>query len=215
MDENFWLQKWQTNQIAFHKSEANPALVQHFSALALNQGSRIFVPLCGKTLDIGWLRSQGYRVAGAELAELAVTQLFDELGVAPTVSVAGETQRYSAEGIDIFVGDIFDVSAELLGPVDGVYDRAALVALPKDVRDRYTAHLIEITGGAPQLLVTFEYDPAVMTGPPFSITGEEVKRHYSGSYEVSRLASAAIPGGLKGKYAANQSVWRLTMGQHR
>lgn len=208
MDENFWLQKWQTNNIAFHKSEANPALVRHFPALTLAEGSRVFVPLCGKTLDIGWLRAQGYRVAGAELAELAVQQLFDALELAPQISAAGKTKRYSAEGIDIFVGNIFDISVELLGPVDAIYDRAALVALPKEIRDRYVVHLMEITGEAPQLLVTFEYDQAIMSGPPFSISGAEVERQYGDRYRLRRLASAAVSGGLKGN-AATEVVWLL------
>ena len=86
MDKSFWLQKWEKNTIAFHRSEANPSLVNHFDKLALAKGSRIFVPLCGKTLDIGWLLSKGYRVVGAELADMAIEQLFTELGVVPAVA---------------------------------------------------------------------------------------------------------------------------------
>ena len=85
----------------------------------------------------------------------------------------GSHRRYSADGIDIFAGDIFEITADVLGPVDAVYDRAALVALPEGMRRRYAAHLAGITAVAPQLLVTFEYDQAEMDGPPFSITEEE------------------------------------------
>ena len=69
MDTDFWLQRWQENNIAFHRSEANPLLVTHFKALGLAKGSRVFVPLCGKTKDIAWLLSQGYSVEGAELSQ--------------------------------------------------------------------------------------------------------------------------------------------------
>ncbi len=213
MDSSFWLKKWEKNEIAFHNSEANPALVKHFPALDLAPGDRIFLPLCGKTLDIGWLLSQGYRVAGAELSDIAIEQLFSELGVepniSPNVSEEGKSKHYSANNIDIFVGNIFDLSSEMLGPVDAIYDRAALVALPEEVRDRYTPHLKEITANAPQLLICFEYDQSLMAGPPFSISPQEVARHYKGSYALTPLESGAVPGGLKGSDAAKQTVWLL------
>ena len=136
MDANFWLQKWTKNQIAFHRSEANPALVKYFDSLSLVKNSRIFLPLCGKTLDIAWLLAQGYRVAGAELVEMAIEQLFAELGVEPKIAAVGEVKHYSATNIDIFVGDIFEVSGKMLGSIDAVYDRAALVALPAEFGSR-------------------------------------------------------------------------------
>ncbi len=209
MNSNFWLQKWKQNSIAFHKSEVNPALVRHFGALSREKGDRIFLPLCGKTLDIAWLLSEGYRVAGAELVEMAVEQLFDELGVKPTISAAGETKRYSAKNLDIFVGNVFDLSQEMLGPVDAVYDRAALVALPREVRNRYTAHLIQATANAPQLLITFEYDQSAMDGPPFSISPEEVSHHYGDRYDAALLERTDIPDGLKGRYPAKEGIWLL------
>ncbi|MBX2865726.1 MAG: thiopurine S-methyltransferase [Leptolyngbyaceae cyanobacterium MAG.088] len=209
MDKNFWRQKWKNNKIAFHKSEANPFLVQHFKELSLEKGSRVFVPLCGKTLDIAWLLAHGYRVAGAELVEMAIEQLFTELGVDPTISKADDVKHYSAENIDIFVGNIFDVSSTILGPVSAIYDRAALVALPDDMRKRYTAHLTKITNNAPQLLVSFDYDQTIMNGPPFSVSNEEVTQHYGNSYNLTLLSSTDIPGGLKGRCAAKTNVWLL------
>ena len=176
MDTDFWLQRWQENNIAFHRSEANPLLVTHFKALGLAKGSRVFVPLCGKTKDIAWLLSNGYRVAGAELIEMAIEQLFMELGIAPKISDVGKVKHYSATDIDIFVGNIFELSGQILGPVDSVYDRAALVALPTEMRDRYTAHLTEITHGASQLLICYEYDQTLMAGPPFSISQPALQR---------------------------------------
>lgn len=209
MDIDFWLQKWENNTIAFHKSEANPMLVQHFQALSLAKGSRVFLPLCGKTLDIAWLLANGYRVVGAELIEIAIEQLFIELGEEPQISEAGAVKRYSTDNIDIWVGNIFDVSNKRLGAVDAVYDRAALVALPQAVRAQYTMHLKELTNKAPQLLISYEYDQNLMAGPPFSISNEEVKQHYEESYHISLLASIDVPGGLKGQCAAKENVWLL------
>lgn len=209
MEPQFWHDRWAKNEIGFHKGEANPLLVTYFKELALAKGSRIFVPLCGKTLDISWLLSNGYRVAGAELSAIAIEQLFTELGTKPTITKNGGIDRYHAPDIDIFVGDIFDVTNTMLGPVDAMYDRAALVALPENMRSRYTAHVTAITNHAPQLLVCYEYDQRAAEGPPFSISHEEVRRHYAHRYQLRLLASEDVPGGLKGKCTATEHVWLL------
>ncbi len=208
MDASFWLQKWEKNEIAFHENKTNPALVKYFNELSLVKGSRVFLPLCGKTLDIAWLLSNGYPVAGAELSETAIKQLFMGLGAKPKISEIGKINHYSAENIDIFVGDIFELSGKMLGRVDTIYDRAALVALPEEMRNRYAKHLMTITNKAPQLLLSFEYDQNVMEGPPFSVSNEEVNRHYKNYYNLTLLANTAIPGGLKG-CPAKENVWLL------
>lgn len=184
-------------------------LVKYFSELALAKGRRVFVPLCGKTLDIAWLLSKGYRVAGVELSQTAIEQLFMELGVQPDISMVGPLAQWSARDLDIFVGDIFALTKKILDPVDAIYDRAALVALPESMRDRYTAHLTEITGKAPQLLICYDYDQRAMEGPPFSVRNEEVTRHYAHLYQVTLLSSTDITGGLKGKCPAKENVWSL------
>ncbi len=210
MEADFWHARWEKNEIGFHLGDANPALVKYFGKLKLAKGARVFVPLCGKTLDIGWLLGQGFRVAGAELSELAIQQLFEELGARPTVTQVGSLRKYSALSIDIFVGDIFELDAAALGQIDATYDRAALVALPPDMRTRYTAHLRAITGDAPQLLLTFEYDQSVMPGPPFSIPKDEVQDHYAKAYDVTMISSHDVPGGIKGLAPAMETIWLLT-----
>jgi thiopurine S-methyltransferase len=209
MDQNFWLNRWQSNQIGFHEGAPNALLVSHFAALGVPAGGRIFVPLCGKSHDMRWFRAQGFRVVGAELSRLAVEQFFAELGLTPEVSIAGRLERFEAEGVTIFVGDIFDLDLDTLGLVDAVYDRAALVALPAPLREHYTAHLIASTGAAPQLLVTFEYDQACQPGPPFSVVEAEVVAHYGATYRVDRAEMREVPGGLKGVCPAEESIWLI------
>lgn len=209
MDADFWHQKWETNVIGFHESKANPLLVAHFKELSLAKDSRVFVPLCGKTLDIAWLLSKGYRVAGVELSELAIEQLFAELGIEPEITDIGEIKHYSATDIDIFVGDIFELTRKMLGTVDAVFDRAALVALPENMRTQYTRHLTDITANAPQLLLTFEYDQKLMDGPPFSVREEAVSQNYKDHYDISLLARVDVVNGLRGSLAAKESVWLL------
>lgn len=209
MEANFWHQRWKDNDIAFHQNEANPLLLKHVTKLGLAPGSRVFVPLCGKTLDIAWLLTNGYSVAGAELSPVAIHQLFDELGVVPQITQTDKFTHYSASHLDIFVGDFFDLHSQTLGHVNAIYDRAALVALPEPKRPHYTKHLIDITAKAPQLLISFEYDQSAMPGPPFSVSHEEVRRHYEKSYNLTLLESTPIPGGLKGKCEAKENVWLM------
>ncbi len=209
MEASFWHDRWNANEIGFHQSKPNALLEKYMGVLGCAEGSRIFLPLCGKTLDIGWLLAKGYCVAGAELSETAVKQLFEELGVVPDISPAGARTRYSAPDIDIFVGDIFDLSEELLGAVDAVYDRAALVALPEEMREEYVRQVAKITDNAPKLLLTFEYDQSQLAGPPFSIDEDSVRTLHSDSYRLTLLEKVQVSGGLKGRVNAEEAVWYL------
>lgn len=211
MEANYWHNKWEQNDIGFHKAQANPLLVKHLDQLSLKNGDRIFLPLCGKTLDISWLLSQGFQVVGAELSELAIQQLFEQLELTPEVELLGELKRYSAQNIDIFVGDIFAISQQMMGKIDAIFDRAAMVALPKEMRENYARHLIGITCIAPQLLITFEYDTEGVSGPPHAIAREEVAAHYGNFYQAMTLELFDLPGGIKGKPEAIEHVWLLSL----
>lgn len=209
MQAEFWHDRWNRNDLGWHEAEANPLLVEHFDALDTGEGSRVFVPFCGKTRDIGWLLSAGCRVAGAELSERAVEQLFAELDMEPEVSQASELTLYRGPDLEVFVGNFFDLSRKALGPVDAVYDRAALVAQPREMRLRYGPHLTDVTQNARQLLITFEYDQQVMAGPPFSISPDEVREFYGDRYDPKLLERSHMPDGLKG-IPAEECVWLLT-----
>lgn len=209
MDARFWQERWEQNDIGFHRSEVNPLLVKFFPELALPTASRVFLPLCGKSLDIGWLLSRGHRVAGAELSRMAIEQLFAGLGVEPEIRRTGALEHFRAPHLDIFVGDIFALTAAALGPVDAVYDRGALVALPGPMRSRYAAHLLALTQGAPQLLIAYDYNQTLMDGPPFAISDAEVQRHYGQSLEPRLAASVAASGRLANQPSAKEKVWVL------
>lgn len=209
MEADFWHGRWARGEIGFHESQANPLLVAHFEQLQLTAGSRVFVPLCGKTLDIAWLLQHDYKVVGAELSELAIKELFESLGIKPTINQLGALRHYSAENIDIYVGDIFALDAEILGAVDAIYDRAALVALPVEMRQQYAAHLINTTQTAPQLLIAYEYDQSLVDGPPFSVSGQEIARLYGAAYALTALETRDVAGGMKGKTTATETVWLL------
>lgn len=210
MQHDFWHNRWQTQQIGFHLSEVNPLLLDYFATLSLTAGQRVFIPLCGKTLDIHWLLAQNFQVVGAELSQLAVDALFAELGLVPDIIQAGELRHYQAANIDIFQGDLFALDQATLGKVDAIYDRAALIALPPEIRNRYSRHLAKITATAPQLLISFHYDQSLVQGPPFNVNASELTALYGGNYRITLLAENNLPTGLKGQYPAQEKVWLLT-----
>lgn len=208
MEAGFWHERWANSQIGFHESTVNPLLVAHFGALGVRPGAHVLVPLCGMSLDIDWLLTQGCRVTGVELSPLAVERLFARLGMQPVVTTEGALDCWRAEGLAVFVGDFFLLPDAAVGHVDAVYDRAALIALPPGMRHRYATHVERLASGAPQLLVTLQYDQALVAGPPFSVDEQELGRLY-GKRARSLVSSQAIAGGLKGKCPATENVWLL------
>ena len=189
MDSTFWHERWRQNQIGFHLTEVNPRLVQWAHALPQEPGSRVLVPLCGKSHDLDWLAAQGYQVTGVELSPIAVRAFFEERGLTARRSRLGAFERFTHDKLELLCGDFFALDAATLGHCDGFYDRAALVALPEPMRDGYVKHLASLVrSGGHGLLVTFEYSQAEMAGPPFSIPAVEVHARYAPSFELDPLA---------------------------
>ena len=170
MHEDFWQERWARNEIGFHLREVNPYLQRHWPELVLAPGAQVLVPLCGKSLDMAWLAGQGYRVLGIELAESAVIAFFAEQELTPEVDQYGAFRRYRAGAVELLCGDFFALQAGDVVGCSGLYDRAALIALPEGMRERYAAHLAAILpSGCAGLLVTLDYQQAEMSGPPFAV----------------------------------------------
>ena len=209
MEASFWHERWKSGRIAFHEAAPNALMTRNFPRLGL-VGGRVFVPLCGKTVDMVWLASQGHEVVGAELDPIAVEAFYAENDISPDVTVHGQLRRYSGNGITIYQGDILALSAEDVGAIDVVFDRAALVALPPDMRVRYAAHLLQITEGAQQFVVTYEYSNPEMQGPPHSVWGDEVRQYYSGTHDAIELERADITGPLLNRTTGEEIAWHLS-----
>ena len=208
MDAQFWHRLWDTNNIGFHNEEVNELFLKNFLQLDLNKNTRVFIPLCGKTVDIKWLLDNGYKVVGIELNENAIKELFKSLNLEAIISKHGSLLLYSAKNIDIFVGDIFELDKLVLGKVDIVYDRGAIVALPSEIREKYTSVLVRITENAPQLIICYEYEQNLMQGPPFSVKEADLKDYYKDYYNFE-LMQAVKPEVFK-KLEISESVWCLS-----
>ena len=188
MDADFWLQKWQEGQIGFHRHDVMPLLQKHWPSLQLPEGSRVLVPLCGKSLDMHWLAAQGHRVLGVELSPLAVAQFFEEAGLKPERTTSPYGEHFSAGPIEIILGDAFGLDPGLLADITGVYDRAALIALPPDLRLRYRDTVYAaLPAGCQGLLITLEYPQEEKAGPPFSVAQAEVESLFAAPWRHTLL----------------------------
>ncbi|MCU1720798.1 thiopurine S-methyltransferase [Pseudomonas sp. 5P_5.1_Bac1] len=185
MHADFWHKRWERNQIGFHQEQVNSYLAQYWPSLGINAGGRVLVPLCGKSLDLAWLAGQGLRVLGVELSQRAVEDFFAEQQLEPERFEHGAFTCYRSEGIELWCGDFFQLSAADVADCVGLYDRAALIALPPEMRERYAAHLATILpAGCGAVLVTMDYDQSQLDGPPFAVTDEEVRRLYTPRWQI-------------------------------
>ncbi len=184
----FWKSKWEKLDIAFHKTSAHPYLIEHFSKIKSKAANTtVLVPLCGKSLDMVWLAKQGSKVVGVELSALACQSFFKENDLDYSTQVLGKITKYSSEQIDIYCGDLFELTKSMVPPISAVYDRAALIALPAELRTKYVSHLLTLTKRPlDYLLVTMDYPQEKADGPPFSVPPSEVRELYKGA-EVTVL----------------------------
>lgn len=193
MNQDFWISRWKENKIGFHQQTVNASLREYLPTLGLAPGARIFVPLCGKSLDMLWLRDQGYRVLGVELSRLAAEAFFEENNLPVEKESQGKLLRLHSGPVEILCGDFFDLRREHLAGTTGVYDRAALIALPEPMRARYAKHLTTILGPeAHMLLISIEYPPHEMNGPPFTVLEDEVRDLFSGEFDIDLLRTDDI-----------------------
>ena len=207
MEHEFWHRKWETDQIGFHETETHSMLLRYWDGLCLGAGSRVFVPLCGKSNDMLWLHARGHEVVGVELSDIAAAAFFEENGIEADRSEHGSFIAYRAPGYELLCGDYFDLTRELLDGVDVVYDRAALIALSPEQRGQYVAHLTRLLDpGTPILLVTVRYEPKLISPPPFLVEDDEVETLYAPSCSITRLGTA--PALLKGK-PCEEAAYRM------
>lgn len=220
MNAEFWQARWQQGRIGFNQATVNPLLMNYFAELELPVGSCIFAPLCGKSIDMLWLAKQGYHVVGAELVESAVQEFFSEQHITPTIYehannpaikcyVGRLSDQAPSTSISLWVGDIFSLSADDIGQIDAVYDRAALIAMPADMRVKYIEQVIALCGNAPQLLLTLNYDQNEWAGPPFSISREQIQQYYSNYYNITELEDKSATLNANPDMSVTEHVWLL------
>ena len=220
MKAEFWQERWKQNQLGFHQSEANTHLEKYWPDLGLEPAACVFVPLCGKSLDMHWLHGQGHPVVGVELSPIAVHDFFTEAGLTPTREEVDSLVKWTSEGYTLYCGDLFDLGAEALGSVRACYDRGSLVALPPDLRQRYAEHLVRVLPERVTILMlTIEYDQSQMQGPPHSVPATEVESLFGNEFSIETLwlsewLAAPPHFRARGLEAHRDRVLRLDRGGH-
>jgi thiopurine S-methyltransferase len=193
VDGAFWLERWREGQIGFHQSTPSPLLVECWDAIGAAPDARVYVPLAGKSVDMPWLAARGHRVFGVELSPLAVEQFFAEQGLKPQVEHTPKGVLSHAGSIDVLCGDVFALEEGDLADCNAFFDRAALIALPPDLRRRYVREMYaRLPRGCVGLLVTLEYPPHQKQGPPFSVPEAEVRDLFERDWTVERLVHRDI-----------------------
>lgn len=188
MNAEFWLHMWQQGKTGFHRETPMPLLMKHWPTLALPPRTRVLVPLCGKTPDMVWLRTQGCEVLGAELSPLAINQFFEEQELPYETRHSPAGIRYVADGIEIINTDVFALDDATLASCQAVYDRAAIVALPAPMRDRYVREIYgRLPVGTKGLMLTLEYAQEEMEGPPFSVDPAIVHGVFDNAWDAREL----------------------------
>jgi len=216
VEPEFWHARWRTGQIGFHQSSPNPLLERWWPTLGVPAGDRVYVPLCGKSLDMVWLAVRGHQVVGSELSAVAAQDFFGAHGANSLVESIGPFQRHRGGAFEILEGDALQLTPELLGPVQAAYDRAGLVALPPALRRVYAKKFAELLpAGAHSLLIAFEYDQALKEGPPFSVEGGEIQQLYASNFVVRELERIDIIDDSpkfseRGVKSLHEVAWHLT-----
>jgi len=194
MDPQFWHERWTENQIGFHQENVNSRLKKLWPALELCVGDKVFVPLCGKTRDMIWLADQSFQVLGVELSEIACEDFFKENKIEYNSHRGKRFSAYQGQKIELWAGDFFNLKKEDLAGIDGVYDRASLVALPVSMRQKYVNHLGSLLDfGTKVLLISMEYDQNKMQGPPFSVTEVEIQLLFEKKFLIKKVSESSGP----------------------
>jgi thiopurine S-methyltransferase len=221
MQPEFWHERWQQQQIGFHQKNINPYLQAFWPRVSAGTKGKVFVPLCGKSMDMRWLEDVGHDVVGVELSPIAARSFFETHGMAYSHTNDGRFDIFESESVRLYCGDFFRLTANDLAGVVAVFDRAALVALPPEMREHYAAHMRAML--SPQvrtLLVAFDYPQEEMAGPPFSVGQPEVQRLYAPFCEVALLHEEDILAleprfREKGLTRLQEKIYLLTYNQGR
>ncbi|MGS0681891.1 thiopurine S-methyltransferase [Shewanella sp. 125m-7] len=216
MQPSFWHEKWDAQQIGFHLNAVNPLLVKYWPRLNLTSNSQVFVPLCGKSLDLCFLAEQGHEVLGCELSEQAVQQFYHENNLPFDASHVGEHQHFTTEQVTIYQGDIFSLPISEFNSCTAFYDRAALIAWPEEMRLAYARQLTKlVSANSVGLLITLDYPQAELNGPPFAVSEDWVQANLGEHFDIERLACDDVlsdnPRFVKKQVSwLNESVYKLT-----
>ncbi|HEX7348648.1 MAG TPA: thiopurine S-methyltransferase [Rhodanobacteraceae bacterium] len=192
MENEYWLQRWREGRTGWHHDKVMPLLEKHWPALGVAAGTRVLVPLCGKSLDMLWLAGQGLQVLGVDVSPLALEAFLAENKLQARAARMPDGTHYTvtnppAGAIELINGDAFGVAGKTLAGCGAFYDRAASIALPAPQREQLANVYAKLPAGARGLLITLDYPASEMQGPPFTVDDTEVHRMFDAHWMIQQL----------------------------
>lgn len=170
--------------------EGYPGLEKHWTDLQPENISTVLVPLCGKSVDLLWLSKHADAVTGVEVSEKAILEFMEEHNRDWTKEKSGKFVIYKTGNIKFWCGDFMALPARKLPRFDLIYDKAALVALPPQMRKPYAGKILELSNETTTyLLHHFIYNQNEMNGPPFSVSKKEISEYFGAFYDIRVLNS--------------------------
>ncbi len=215
MEHQFWHERWAKKEIGFHEGSVNQYLHDHWAELAGKGTDAVFVPLCGKAHDMWWLHDRGHPVLGVELSDIACKDFFEEAGEKAKVHPGEPFTKFRHDDLELWCGDFFQLVPDDLKHIRLVYDRAALIALPQDMRKAYVEHLTAVLPDDVRiLLITLDYDTDIK-GPPFNVSDDEVHELYGLDFDIEHIRTNTLAkdhpfAKRRGLEGATEGVFRLT-----
>jgi len=219
-DKEFWNNRWVKNAIEFHRPVPNDVLLQSLQYWTpvsdKSTAPVVFIPLCGKTLDLLYLAQQGYRVCGVEFIQRAAEDFFNEhineVGRMKTEQRTSDCLVLSSEKLPIiiYVCDIFHpelrhfIQEDHHAPVSHIWDRGSFVAINPNDRLRYLKSLLPLlpppapgheddhhhTDRVQWLIANAVYPASIANGPPHTVIDGNLRDLIRQAQEDNSSASA-------------------------
>ncbi len=208
---NLWKERWINGKTGWHGSEVNSNLIKHIHSIEPLNNAKILVPLCGKSLDMEWLAAKGASVVGVDLVREPLEQIFqDRNSVVQEDSIQG-IAKLSDETLTVFHANIFDFNLDIDGPFDIIYDRAALVALSPENRERYVNHSLELLKPNGRiLLITYDAPKKDLEGPPFPVRKNSVPTLFSAASQCTLLNQYTVTSDEEPRLKERNLDWSRT-----
>lgn len=188
MELSYWQSRWRKGNIGFHMKNGYPGLQKHWKSLHLPESFTVLAPLCGKSEDLRWLADEGGIVTGVDVSEIAAQQFFSTQKQNPKLKSFANFAIYSSDNIEIWCGDFLKLPEHKMPDFDLIYDKAALVALPKHMRQQYVKKIKSLAAKHTKILLhSFSYNQDTMNGPPFSVSLEEIITLYGVEFSIKVL----------------------------
>lgn len=214
MTVGMWKECWNTPNVEFHNPQLNELFVKYHQRMLTRPGMRIFVPLCGKAVEMKWLVDHGHKVVGLEAAPVPCKAFFEENGIPYNVKemkgIHGEKYESLDHNIVIYSCDFFLFTADICGEFDGIWDSGGLNSMDVEDREAYIRRIRTLMGKGCVNLTEFVNFDKSMVDITWSMTKEELQKVFGEGFIVEDLNEMAAPQRLKRQGCDTLKLFAIT-----